>query len=644
VSPQYRLKLRSGLDVGDIRNWKQQSRRVADALLVGFSKGARDERGAVAIMFAIAIVVLVPLILGLFDVYTASEQRARLQDSLDAAALYAARSTYQTDAQINTAGNTALTANLQLLRGATLIASDFHLVNNNTKVTASATIQPMALAPAFWAHPAVTVNSEVIRNSKNLEVALVLDVTGSMNTGTRISDLRSAAQDLIDLVVKTQQTPYYSKAAVIPWSMGVNVGAYASQVRGAVTGTMAITNVTWKASAARNITGATKANPVVITSAAHGFVNGDKVYITGVNGMTQLNNKIFTVAGAAANTFQLSGVSGTAYSTYSSSGTVTKCVVATCDLVVTANAHGYANGDNIYINNVGGITSINDKIFAIANVTTNSFSLPSTVVAAGAYTAASGNSYCTKYGCEYYRFTAGDGSTIKVFQESTCVSERTGANAYTDVAPSTSPVGFNYPAPASGVSVAGYTASVPNPCLTNQIIPLSTDIAGLKAAIGGLLAAGSTGGQVGTAWGWYMLSPNFSYLWPSASQPAAYTAPDTLKVMVLMTDGQLNTAYCNGVIAKDSISGSGSILDHNNCNATNGDTFTQSQTLCANMKAAGVVIYTVGFDITGDVPAENLMTSCATDAAHEYLPTSGSALSDAFHAIGADINNLRLSH
>ena len=41
---------------------------------------------------------------------------------------------------------------------------------------------------------------------------------------------------------------------------------------------------------AKTITGATQANPVVVTtSAAHGFSNGDEVFITGVVGMTELN-------------------------------------------------------------------------------------------------------------------------------------------------------------------------------------------------------------------------------------------------------------------------------------------------------------------------------------------------------------------
>lgn len=70
-----------------------------------------------------------------------------------------------------------------------------------------------------------------------------------------------------------------------------------------------------------SITGATAADPVVITATAHGFSNGDEVFISGVIGMTELNDKTFTVANAATNTFELSGVDGSAYTAYSSSGT-----------------------------------------------------------------------------------------------------------------------------------------------------------------------------------------------------------------------------------------------------------------------------------------------------------------------------------
>ena len=76
--------------------------------------------------------------------------------------------------------------------------------------------------------------------------------------------------------------------------------------------------------AAKVITNITQANPAVVTSNAHGFNNGDEVFITGVIGMTQVNNKRFTVAGAAANTFQLSGINSTGYTAYSSGGTAAR--------------------------------------------------------------------------------------------------------------------------------------------------------------------------------------------------------------------------------------------------------------------------------------------------------------------------------
>jgi len=59
------------------------------------------------------------------------------------------------------------------------------------------------------------------------------------------------------------------------------------------------------------ITGATQANPVVVTSASHGFQDGDLVKITGVVGMTEINDREFTVAGKTTDTFQLSGENGT---------------------------------------------------------------------------------------------------------------------------------------------------------------------------------------------------------------------------------------------------------------------------------------------------------------------------------------------
>jgi hypothetical protein len=97
------------------------------------------------------------------------------------------------------------------------------------------------------------------------------------------------------------------------------------------------------------------------------------------------------------------------------------------------------------------------------------------------------------------------------------------------------------------------------------------------------------------------------------------------------------------VISKDATSGSGGSSDKINCNATNGNAFDQAEALCDAMKAQGVVIYTVGFALSGNSNAEAIMEDCATDADHVFLPDSGADLKVAFRAIGQDINALRLS-
>lgn len=590
-----------------------------------FLRRFRSESGAVAIWFAVMALPMAVLGFGLIDVNRASVEKRQLQDALDAATLLAARSTATTDSGMQDIGEPALTAQFGTGSEATITSSSFRIVGTKVVGTATASVTPVIANLWLNGNMSVSANTEVARASTNLEVSLVLDITGSMK-GQKLLDLKSAAKDLIDLVVSVNQTPYYSKAALIPFDIGVNLGSYAPSARGAVTAPTNITAASWSTGTAKLITAATKANPVVITSNGHGFNNGDVVWISGVTGMTQLNNKAYVVANKTANTFQLSGVNGSKYGKYTAAGTATKCQVSDCSIVLTSAGHGLDNGDPVYITGVLGLTQINDTTFTVANRTANTFSLSGVNGATYGLYLSGGKAYCMLLGCQYYQFTDANGDLAN-FQISTCATERIGGNAYTDVSPGTSPVGRLYLADT-------------NDCTATSVVPLSTDKASLKSTIDDLAVGGSTAGQIGVAWGWYMVSPNFASLWPSASQPAAYTAPDVLKVIVFMTDGDFNTAYCNNVLSKDS---SGNNSDQINCNATNGDPTDQAQAICTAAKAKGVVIYTVGFQVGARSPAETFIKACATDAAHVYLPSSGSLLKDAFAAIGRDITKLRLS-
>jgi hypothetical protein len=79
--------------------------------------------------------------------------------------------------------------------------------------------------------------------------------------------------------------------------------------------------------ASQDITGATQANPCVLTVVGHGLSNGAEVIVNGVLGMTQLNNRSFVIANATTNTFQLTdnfgnNINSTAYTAYTSGGTI----------------------------------------------------------------------------------------------------------------------------------------------------------------------------------------------------------------------------------------------------------------------------------------------------------------------------------
>lgn len=221
--------------------------------------------------------------------------------------------------------------------------------------------------------------------------------------------------------------------------------------------------------------------------------------------------------------------------------------------------------------------------------------------------------------------------TLKV--STLCVTERLGLNAYTDVGPETAPVGRLYNSNGS--------------CPTNTaVMPLSNDKTALKNLINGLTTGGFTAGHMGTAWAWYALSPNFNSLWPTASDARPYSdltaltvkgKPVLRKIAILMTDGDYNTEYCNGVLDKDNGSGSGM-----NCNANNGPSETQAAALCTAMKAKGIEVYTIGAQVSNN--AKTMLKKCATSDSHFYDATNGAQMKQAFMDIAYKLVPPYISH
>lgn len=628
----------------------------------------RQTQGNVALMFAIALPILMMITLGAVDLHQASKVKAELQDALDAAALAAARSVYSDNVNINRVGMAALKANMpRYFQAGSDDTATFVLANN--RVTGEARVNVKVLVANIFLPPygkllddylPVGSRSEVLRASRNVEVAMALDITGSMDNCTRncpptskLQDLQAAAKDLIDIVVQDQQTPFYSKVALVPYAAGVNVGSLAAQARGPLDSTTrSVTAATWVSGTVRTISSISRASPTTITSNGHGFVTGDRVVLWNVQDIPALNGVPYEVARISNNQFQLRTLSASnAASSYQGTSTsttksayVAKCVRSDCGLTVTVGGHGLAVNDHVRLTSMGGLPQLNEAGFRVASVSGSQLILNSTRSLGLAQTSKGGVSYSGggqlmngRDGAEWRVFSTADGY-INVLPSSTCVSERVGVERYTEARPSTAYVGRSY-------------LGSDNACPSAAITPLTASATTLKAKIDQLRKSGSTAGQIGIGWAWYMLSPNFASLFDGAGKPGEYAPSDTLKVAILMTDGEFNTPFRDGVIALDAGSGSGGLNTHINLNSSNGDPFIQSVELCRAMQARGVVVYTVGFDLGSDTGKPNVVDSaldvmrqCATsEQTHFFEANSGADLKEAFRAIGRDITRLRIA-
>jgi Flp pilus assembly protein TadG len=209
--------------------WKRLAARLVTRL------GA-DERGAIAVQFALLMIPIAVLTFGLIDISRASVQKRQLQDALDAATLMAARSTATTNADLDTIGDAALATEMAGL-GVTFGAgnSTFVLGDNNTVV---GTIQGVIIKPIIsnlWSstNTPVSATATVMRSVNKLEVALVLDNTGSMASnlgsgGKKIDALIAASKSLVDVLGAAAARATENdavKLAVVPFSMTVNVGS-----------------------------------------------------------------------------------------------------------------------------------------------------------------------------------------------------------------------------------------------------------------------------------------------------------------------------------------------------------------------------------------------------------------------------------
>lgn len=84
-------------------------------------------------------------------------------------------------------------------------------------------------------------------------------------------------------------------------------------------------------------------------------------------------------------------------------------------------------------------------------------------------------------------------------------------------------------------------------CPNVAIRPLTNDRNVLLQDVAAFTPRGGTAGHIGIEWGFNLLSENWQDFWPAASRPADYKTRNVRKVLVIMTDGEFNVQYFDGI-------------------------------------------------------------------------------------------------
>lgn len=175
-------------------------------------------------------------------------------------------------------------------------------------------------------------------------------------------------------------------------------------------------------------------------------------------------------------------------------------------------------------------------------------------------------------------------------------------------------------------------------CPAAALVPLTADKQRLLDTIDDFEADGVTAGAIAAQWGYYMLSPKWRQAVRSANAgdgPADYNEAKVAKVAILMTDGQFNTAFAG--------------VDGTPQNRQGDKSRSYAESICSNMKDAGIAVFTIGFDLPSDEASEarGVLKDCSSpDTAsirHFFDVSTGEELDAAFKEIIANTERLALT-
>lgn len=190
-------------------------------------------------------------------------------------------------------------------------------------------------------------------------------------------------------------------------------------------------------------------------------------------------------------------------------------------------------------------------------------------------------------------------------------------------------------------------------CTTDPLTPLSQTASTVTTAISNMEPGGYTNVQAGLLWGWRSLSHGEPF-----TEGRSYDTTENDKYIILLTDG--NNTYPNQYTYNYSeytswgYEKSNRVYEGINSNQTEvGAMNIHTATTCQNIKSiidgdneAAYKIFTIAYDVPAGSSVKALLEGCASskaDGSKYYYDVSGDALTAAMQAIGNEISDLRIS-
>lgn len=209
-----------------IRSISDQTRNAARRLI-------RNERGNVAMIFAVALVPLLGFVGAAIDYSRTTAARSSMKVALDSAALMVSKDLGSNPTMSAKQISDKATAYFNALytNSASTPITVTASYTTNTKdgstvsLTGSGSVTTDFMKMVGFPQMGINGSSTTTWGSTRMRVAMALDVTGSMGMGTgKLEAMQKAAKDLIDTLNKSSRMKEDVYVSIIPFAQMVNVG------------------------------------------------------------------------------------------------------------------------------------------------------------------------------------------------------------------------------------------------------------------------------------------------------------------------------------------------------------------------------------------------------------------------------------